>query len=114
MNEVLTTTLIALGTGGAGSLVTWFFSRKTERVKLNQDTITAIDMATDTWRKIVGSLKQQIEELVEENNKLREVVEGLASELESMRKIAQKVEKYEKRIKELESALDSSTRCNRQ
>lgn len=116
MNDVISTTLIALGTGLAGSVTTWLFGRKKERIDNSQSEITSIDMATDAWKKIVDSLKQQVSDLVDEvkearveNEELKELIEKLTTDVKQLKKLQSKVNSYEKKIKVLESALAN---CN--
>lgn len=99
------TIIIALGTGLASSFTTWLFSRK-------QQDIANIDAAITTWNKIVDSLENRVNKLLEECSALREEnskllleIPALKREINNLKNETKRNVKYEKRIKELDEKV---------
>ncbi len=108
MKEVLITIFIALGTGMAGSFSGWFFGRK-------RQSIENIDMAIETWQKVVDSLEnrvtillKKVDDLTKENYALREEVEQLKNEILLQNRKNRKIGILEKKIYKYEKLLDDN------
>ena len=102
---MIETIIISLGTALAGTFSGWFFGRK-------KQSIETIDMALNTWQKVIDNLEKRIEcmlveskQLREENESLRQEIRELRVELDSFKNQQRKIDKYEKNIKQLEEKL---------
>lgn len=105
MSEVLVTVLIALGTGFSGAFSGWFFGRK-------KQNIATIDMALNTWQKVIDQLEgrvdvllRKVNELQDENTSLKEEVIQLRAEIQESRRNRKKIETLEKKITRYEKLL---------
>lgn len=109
MQEILTTTLIALGTGMAGSFSGWFFGRK-------RQNIDNIDMALNTWQKVIDQLEgrvdtllQKVDTLQSENAQLKEEIIQLRAEVAESRRSQKRIEILEKKIQRYEKLLSDNS-----
>ncbi|MGB4134243.1 MAG: hypothetical protein BWY89_00038 [Bacteroidetes bacterium ADurb.BinA012] len=105
MGEVLTTVLIALGTGFSGAFSGWFFGRK-------KQNIATIDMALNTWQKVIDQLEARVDVLLnkvkaleDENAALREEVIQLRAEIQESHRNRKKIELLERKIARYEKLL---------
>lgn len=108
MEMIMTTILIALGSGFAGAFSGWFFGRKKQHLE-------TIDYALETWKKVVDhletrinvmleqteKLQQRISELEKENKSLRDDLQNMNHEFVKFKELQKKISKYEIEIKEL-------------
>ena len=109
MSDMLSTILISLGTGIAGGFSGWIFTRKRQNLE-------NIDMALDTWQKVVGNLEVQVDKLLkkvdcltEENTRLKQEVSSLRDELLMLNKKDRKIEMLEKKVQRYEKILDDNS-----
>jgi len=105
MNDIITTILVSLGTGFTGVFSGWFFGRK-------RQSIENIDMALETWQKVVDSLERRVGILLEkvdaltlENERLKNEVNNLRDELLASNKKDKKIEQLERKIIRYERLL---------
>lgn len=105
MNEVASTIVIALGTGLAGSFGGWIFGRKRQNIE-------NIDMALETWQKVVDSLEKRVDTLLtkvdalsKENDELKDEIAKLREEIALSAKRNKKNEQLEKTIAKYEKLL---------
>lgn len=105
MTDAITTILIALGTGFSAAFSGWFFGRKRQNIE-------NIDMALDTWQKVIGQLEERVDvllkkvnDLQEENAALKEEVIQLRAEIQESRRSHKKIEALEKKIVRYEKLL---------
>lgn len=108
MNEVASTVIIALGTALAGSFGGWIFGRKRQNIE-------NIDMALNTWQKVVDSLEKQVQILLEkvdnlskENDSLKMEVSKLRDEIATTTRRNKKIEQLEKTMVRYEKLLSDN------
>lgn len=105
MSETLSAIMLALGTGFTGAFSGWFFGRKRQNIE-------NIDMALETWQKVVDSLEKRVGILLEkvdaltlENERLKNEVSNLRDELLASNKKDKKIEQLERKIIRYERLL---------
>lgn len=108
MNSIIDTLLVPLGTGLAGSFGGWFFGRKRQNIQ-------NIDMALETWKKVVDSLEDrvdkllsEVEELTRQNCLLREEVDSLKDEIRISKRKNRQITTLENKIQRYEKILDDN------
>jgi regulator of replication initiation timing len=65
-------------TGLFGSLVTWLFGRKKEKIEVQSSEITNVQEAIKIWREMATDLKAEVADL-------KDKVESLTNEIHSLR-----------------------------
>ena len=105
MSETLAAIMLALGTGFTGAFSGWFFGRKRQNIE-------NIDMALETWQKVVDSLERRVDTLLTkvdcltlENERLKEEISNLRDELLLNNKRDRKIEQLERKILKYEKLL---------
>ncbi|MDR3287087.1 MAG: hypothetical protein LBT27_06565 [Prevotellaceae bacterium] len=103
---------LIITSGIAMRVVEHFLTHKMSKKAEAKSHIENIDLAGETWQKVVDRLETQIkkllnqvEELQDENIKLREDIYKLHTELASLKTIQEKADKYEKQIKKLQEKI---------
>ncbi len=105
MTEALITIFVSLGTGMAAAFSGWFFGRKKQNIE-------AIDMALDTWKKVIDQLEGRVEvllrkvdELQNENVALKEEIAMLKAEIMTSKSDKRKIEQLERKVAKYEKIL---------
>lgn len=70
--------LIPATTGLFGSLVTWLFGRKKEKIEVQSSEITNVQEAIKIWREMATDLKAEVADL-------KDKVESLTTEIHNLR-----------------------------
>ena len=70
--------LIPGATGLFGSLITWLFGRKKEKIEVQSSEITNVQEAIKIWREMATDLKAEVADL-------KEKVETLTTEIHNLR-----------------------------
>jgi len=103
---------LIITSGIAMRVVEHFLTRKMSKKTETKSHIENIDLAGETWQKVVDRLETRIEkllkqitELQDENVKFREEIYKLHTELASLKTIQEKADKYEKQIKKLQEKI---------
>lgn len=103
---------LVISSGIALRVVEHFLNKKAARRSLAKSDIENIDLAGETWQKVVDRLEARIEKLInqtndlqDENIKLREEIYKLRNELTALKTIQQKCEQYEKRMQKLQEKV---------
>lgn len=106
--ETLTTLLITFGTGMVSAFCGWFFGRKKQRIE-------EIDAATETWKKIVNSLEEEIGKLLAQRaddskkiDSMKEEIESLKSKLGDFNSVLKRVDRLEKKVTRYEKLLEDN------
>lgn len=98
MDNVIYTILISIGTALAGSFSGWFFGRKKQRIE-------EIDAATDTFNKIVNSLEDRIEKLLEEHTEDMRKIDELTIQVSELKTEIEELKNNQKRVVKLEKTI---------
>lgn len=68
-----------------GSVVGWIVGRARQKREVRRLDIDNIDAATETWKKVVDALEEQIEKLVEQRRQDSQQIFELTTEVLSLR-----------------------------
>ena len=120
MMDLIVNALIGLVTAAGTGLLTWAFAKKKYDAEVSKSRIENIDMAADTWQKMVNSLESQLQNftvkmdaLRTENNQLRDAVYQLQTEISELKsankKLICKVNELQKYEKKISDTIDSRT-----
>ena len=98
-------------------VVEHFLTRKQQKKTAAKSHIENIDLASETWHKVVSRLEERIEKLInqqtilrDENIHLREEVYKLREELAALKEIQKKCDKYDRKINELQKKIEKYER----
>jgi thiamine kinase-like enzyme len=72
--------------GAAGSVTTWFFGIKKQRVEVTSGEYENFKKFVDANREIIKDLKEQLLDLIQQNGVLREKVGNLEQEINELKK----------------------------
>ena len=103
---------LVVGSGIALRVVEHYLTRRNTQKIATKSHIENIDLAGETWQKVVDRLEARIEKLMnqlnvlqDENTKLREEIYALRTELAALKTIQQKCDKYEKQVTKLQEKI---------
>ncbi len=59
------------------SLVTWFFSRKKQKVEVQQKELDLVEKSLSIYRNIIDNLEEIVKEKTDDNNRLNDIISSL-------------------------------------
>ncbi len=87
-----------IATGIVTAFTTWFFTRKKQAADIERTELDNVDKATGIWRQLAKDMKEEVDQLRDNQQELFEEQHRILNE---NRKLREEVVKLEKKVAEL-------------